>query len=208
MRRGMDGGREQSSDAASAQESVEASDEECGVEERPRSGGDGGSGELGFKTPQRGCERRAARAAASSCSSHTLAVSARAMPSSSQPVNLVSVNTAPERAKKVIGAVIEGVKDRYSIVHAGNSETIEGVKPLLESVQPPPGILVRELLLLLVGFQADAWTPEQQEEIQRIARETIPGIKTHAIPTGLQVQVGPDGIVKYLMERIDDIMKD
>ncbi|BGO99343.1 hypothetical protein NBRC10513v2_000448 [Rhodotorula toruloides] len=120
------------------------------------------------------------------------------MPSSSQPVNLVSVNTAPERAKKVIGAVIEGVKDRYSIVHAGNSETIEGVKPLLESVQPPPGIL----------FCASMWTPEQQEEIQRIARETIPGIKTHAIPTGLQVQVGPDGIVKYLMERIDDIMKD
>lgn len=26
------------------------------------------------------------------------------------------------------------------------------------------------------------WTPEQQEEIQRIARETIPGIKTAAIP--------------------------
>lgn len=45
------------------------------------------------------------------------------MSSSSQPVNLVSVNTAPERAKKVIGAVIEGVKDRYSIVHAGNSES-------------------------------------------------------------------------------------
>lgn len=51
------------------------------------------------------------------------------------------------------------------------------------------------------------WTPEQQEQIQAIARDTIPGIKTHAIPTGLQVQVGPDGVVKYLMERIDDIMQ-
>ncbi|BGP21547.1 hypothetical protein Rt10032_c01g0252 [Rhodotorula toruloides] len=120
------------------------------------------------------------------------------MSSFSKPVNLVSVNTAPERAKKVIGAVIEGVKDRYSIVHAGNSETIEGVKSLLESVQPPPGIL----------FCASMWTPEQQEEIQRIARETIPGIKTHALPTGLQVQVGPDGVVKYLMERIDEILED
>jgi hypothetical protein len=40
---------------------------------------------------------------------------------SSQPVNLVSVNTAPDRAKKVIGAVIDNVKDKYSIVHAGNS---------------------------------------------------------------------------------------
>lgn len=57
------------------------------------------------------------------------------------PVNLVSVNTAPERAKVVIGTVIENVKDKYDIVHAGNSTTIEGVKPLLESVQPPPGIL-------------------------------------------------------------------
>lgn len=57
-------------------------------------------------------------------------------------VNLVSVNTAPERAAKVIGAVIENVKDKYTIVHAGNSTTIEGVKPLLESVHPAPGILV------------------------------------------------------------------
>lgn len=36
---------------------------------------------------------------------------------------LVSVNTAPERAKKVIGAMIELVKDRYNIVHAGNAES-------------------------------------------------------------------------------------
>jgi hypothetical protein len=52
------------------------------------------------------------------------------------------------------------------------------------------------------------WTPEQQEEIQKIARDTIPGIKTYAIPTGLQVKVGPQGIVDHLMERIDIIMKD
>ena len=39
----------------------------------------------------------------------------------SKAVNLVSVNTAPDRAKKVIGAVIENVRDRYDIVHAGNS---------------------------------------------------------------------------------------
>ncbi|UZJ55560.1 hypothetical protein CBS101457_004880 [Exobasidium rhododendri] len=112
-------------------------------------------------------------------------------------VNLVSVNTAPDRAKKVIGAVIEQVKDRYHLVHAGNSETIEGVKPLLLSIQPPPGIL----------FCASMWTPEQQEHIQKVAKETIPGIQTHAIPTGLQVKVGPEGIVKYLSERIDSIME-
>ena len=37
-------------------------------------------------------------------------------------INLVSVNTAPERAKKVIGTVIEQVKTKYNIVHAGNAE--------------------------------------------------------------------------------------
>lgn len=43
--------------------------------------------------------------------------------SARQVVNLVSVNTAPERAKKVIGQVIEAVKDKYSLVHAGNAES-------------------------------------------------------------------------------------
>ena len=50
------------------------------------------------------------------------------------------------------------------------------------------------------------WTPEEQAEIQKIAKETIPGIRTHAIPTGLQVEVGPDGVVDYLTERIDSIV--
>lgn len=59
----------------------------------------------------------------------------------SEPVNLVSVNTAPERAKRLIGILINDVADKYNIVHAGNSDTIEGVKPLLQSIQPPPGIL-------------------------------------------------------------------
>ena len=63
------------------------------------------------------------------------------MSPSAEPVNLVSVNTAPERAKRLIGILIKDVADRYNIVHAGNSETIEGVKPLLLSIQPPPGIL-------------------------------------------------------------------
>jgi hypothetical protein len=80
--------------------------------------------------------------------------------SKSQVINIISVNTAPDRAKKVIGAVIEKVKDRYDLVHAGNAESeyvenlvtdgvlmgtyiaIEEVKPLLLSTKPPPKILV------------------------------------------------------------------
>nr|XP_018264239.1 uncharacterized protein I303_04121 [Kwoniella dejecticola CBS 10117]OBR86397.1 hypothetical protein I303_04121 [Kwoniella dejecticola CBS 10117] len=128
--------------------------------------------------------------------------------SSKSLINLVSVNTAPDRAKKVIGAVIENVKDRYNIVHAGNTTTIEGVKPLLKSIQPAPGILFcASMAYEFVLCSSSQWTPEQQQEIQKIARDTIPGIKTHGIPTGLQVQVGPEGIVQYLMERIDEIME-
>jgi hypothetical protein len=44
------------------------------------------------------------------------------------------------------------------------------------------------------------WTPEEAEEIQHIARETVPGIKTMAIPHGLQVERGPDAIVEFLKE--------
>lgn len=55
-------------------------------------------------------------------SSVRAALSYTKMPSST-PINLVSVNTAPERAKKVIEAVIEQVKNRYNLVHAGNAES-------------------------------------------------------------------------------------
>jgi hypothetical protein len=36
------------------------------------------------------------------------------------PFTLVTVNTAPERAKRLIGRMIEQLKDRYDIVHVGN----------------------------------------------------------------------------------------
>ncbi|TYJ51355.1 hypothetical protein B9479_008081 [Cryptococcus floricola] len=130
----------------------------------------------------------------------------------SSPINLVSVNTHPDRAQRVIGSVIQSVKDKYTIVHAGNSTTIEGVKPLLESTQPRPDILfcasmvsslVKTFSRLKPPFQ---WTSEEQTEIQQIAKNTIPGIKTYAIPTGMHVKAGPEGIIKYLTERIDSIV--
>lgn len=36
------------------------------------------------------------------------------------PFKLVTVNTAPERAKKLIGRLIESVKDTYTIIHCQN----------------------------------------------------------------------------------------
>lgn len=35
---------------------------------------------------------------------------------------LVTVNTAPERAKRVIGRVAEKLKDRYTILHVANAD--------------------------------------------------------------------------------------
>lgn len=46
------------------------------------------------------------------------------------------------------------------------------------------------------------WTAEEAEQIQALARSIVPGIKTHAIPSGLQVERGPDAIVEYLVEKV------
>ena len=52
----------------------------------------------------------------------TLIIKREMTSQSSSPYRLVSLNTSPERAKKVIGGVIENVKEKYSIVHVGNAE--------------------------------------------------------------------------------------
>lgn len=45
------------------------------------------------------------------------------MSASSSPAGLLSANTVPERAKRLIGQMIENVKGKYNIYHAGNSES-------------------------------------------------------------------------------------
>lgn len=39
------------------------------------------------------------------------------------PFKLVTVNTAPERAKRLIGRLIEALKDDYDIEHVDNAES-------------------------------------------------------------------------------------
>ncbi|PIL32757.1 hypothetical protein GSI_04872 [Ganoderma sinense ZZ0214-1] len=107
---------------------------------------------------------------------------------------LVTVNTAPERAKRLIGRVVEDVKDKYTIVHAANVERIQDVKATVEREQP-------NLL-----FTASMWTPEQAKEIVGIAKATIPGIKTFSLPQGLQVQKGPDAVVEYIKENLPGLL--
>jgi hypothetical protein len=50
------------------------------------------------------------------------------------------------------------------------------------------------------------WTPEQGSEIQAIACSAVPGIKTMALPQGLQVEKGPDAVVEYLIERVPSLI--
>lgn len=40
------------------------------------------------------------------------------------PYKLVTVNTAPDRAKLLIGRMTEALKDRYEIIHAANCESM------------------------------------------------------------------------------------
>ena len=50
------------------------------------------------------------------------------------------------------------------------------------------------------------WTPQEAAEIQSIGRECRLGIRTYAIPQGLQVEKGPDAIVKHLVERLPGLL--
>ncbi|EPT02973.1 hypothetical protein FOMPIDRAFT_1117124 [Fomitopsis schrenkii] len=107
---------------------------------------------------------------------------------------LMSVNTVPERAKRLIGRVVEEVKDRWTIQYIANAEKIEEVLPTLERERPD------------VMFVASMWTPEQQQEIVLIAEEAIPGIRTFKIPTGFQVEKGPDAVVELIKENLPTIL--
>ncbi|CZS96590.1 uncharacterized protein RCO7_04815 [Rhynchosporium graminicola] len=122
------------------------------------------------------------------------------------PFKLCTVNTVPERAKRLVGRVVEEVKEEYTILHVENAEStvlfhmptflsnnlpfgIEDVKAMCERNKPD------------VLFCASMWTKDESDEILRIAKETVPGIKTMAIPQGLQVEKGPDAVVEYLKEK-------
>ncbi|KAJ7871290.1 hypothetical protein B0H13DRAFT_1634353 [Mycena leptocephala] len=107
---------------------------------------------------------------------------------------LATVNTAPERAKRLIGRVAGDVKTRYSIVHVVNVERIEDVKTAVEREHPD------------VLFTASMWTPEQAKEIVDIAKGVIPDLKTFSFPQGLQVNKGPDAGVEYIKESLPGLL--
>lgn len=54
----------------------------------------------------------------------------------SGPYKLVTVNNAPERAQRLVGRVVEDMKDRYTIIHAGNAESPEAARAVFEEIMP------------------------------------------------------------------------
>jgi len=106
----------------------------------------------------------------------------------------VTVNTAPERAKRLIGRVVENVKDKYTIIHAANVEKIEDVEGTLKEIQPD------------MVFCASMWTPEESSQILGTAKKVVPGVKTFALPQGLQVERGPDAVVEYIEEHLPGLL--
>ncbi|KAK0364676.1 hypothetical protein LTR91_023676 [Friedmanniomyces endolithicus] len=102
---------------------------------------------------------------------------------------LVTVNNNPERAKMIVGKVIEAVKDQYTIVHAANAQ----------SEYP---FLIHRLWI----FAASMWSPEQSSHVFAQAREINPECKTLAIPQGLQVEKGPEAVVEWIKEELPGLL--
>ncbi|KAK4126604.1 hypothetical protein N657DRAFT_643388 [Parathielavia appendiculata] len=110
------------------------------------------------------------------------------------PFRLVTVNTAPERAKRLIGRVVEDVKEQYTIVHAANAASIDEVRKTVEEAQPN------------VLFTASMWTPEEAKQIIAIAKEVVSDLKTFSLPQGMQVEKGPDAVVEYIKENLPALL--
>ena len=51
------------------------------------------------------------------------------------------------------------------------------------------------------------WTPEQSSKVLDQAREINPNVKTLALPQGLQVSKGPDGVFDYILEVLPGLIE-
>lgn len=90
------------------------------------------------------------------------------------PYKLVTVNNAPERAKRIVGRVIEALKDQYTIIHAANAESTnlhhtltldsisdqthtgpESAKPLFEEIMPDIVVRSQNCPAVFTRFSVD-----------------------------------------------------
>jgi hypothetical protein len=56
-------------------------------------------------------------------------------------------------------------------------------------------------------FTASMWTAEESLKARQTAADIVPGIKTFAIPQGLQVNRGPDAVVEFLVENLPALIE-
>ncbi|PVH86831.1 hypothetical protein DL98DRAFT_582154 [Cadophora sp. DSE1049] len=108
-----------------------------------------------------------------------------------QPIYIVSVNNTPQRAKELVAILIDELRMEYNLIHVANTDTIFGVKAMLESLVVVPQVLIC----------SSQWNNTQQNEVQKLAKTLIPGLKTVAIPPGLNALKGGDAVVRFLKEQ-------
>lgn len=73
------------------------------------------------------------------------------------PYRLCTVNTVPDRAKRLVGRLVEDVKETYTIDHVENAQRIEDVKAMCE--RNHPDVLVRFLLFIFhFSCQYSSWS--------------------------------------------------
>ncbi|OBS29453.1 hypothetical protein FPOA_03389 [Fusarium poae] len=82
-----------------------------------------------WKRPESCCSHLASKRAASRFFKYLL----RLGMSPRGPYRLMTVNTAPDRAKRVIGAMVENLKESYTIDYVVNSERESSKSPFLEN---------------------------------------------------------------------------
>lgn len=88
----------------------------------------------------------------------------------------------------------------FLVLHHGINASViapepEGVKKVISETQPD------------IMFTASMWTPEESIGARKAALEVKPGIKTFALPQGLQVNRGPDAVVEFIVENLPGIVE-
>ena len=109
----------------------------------------------------------------------------------------------PPMLKVSIVHIVHIVTRELTLTTAGP----EAAKALFEKIMPDvvvSPITSREERKCLMHdqFTASMWTPEQSSKVLEQAREVNPKVKTLALPQGLQVSKGPDGVFEYIKEQL------
>lgn len=71
------------------------------------------------------------------------------------PYKLCTVNTAPERAKRLVGRVVLDVKDEYTILHVENAESMSSFALLILLTKESTKSSIRSCRFCVSSFHLD-----------------------------------------------------